>query len=355
MPSAIYIKRYSILLLVLLIGVYTPLAAEARQGKHTALASEGTVSGDFVMYRDYSWKNPTWIGFLYYDDNTYGAMLYTPATNSRVTILFSCEVENKQLVLTGQKMMSPITPDDTVAVNYLMTILPTLYAQRMLPTHTSGLFARAQTKAEDDTFGGAVTLQFENYIPLFHLKSLTNNAKGLVLELAEFGSIQSDEEPLFYAYKPPEPKPSTPQFTLAKNRTKEPVTLYGVELQLDSQWKKIADNSFLCGDTAFLMVTPLSVPKTGSDVLKPQVQLLRYFLSSSPTVKGLYPHACISGTEKQFTIEQLVYDVKLQKLTKDIKHCIKHEDGTYLIISLTVDNAAYSAQTEYFHGLFPFL
>lgn len=354
MALAVCIKRYSIFLLILMGVLYAPLTAEVSKGKHTALAAEGTVSGDFVIYRDYSWKNPTWIGFLYYDDNTYGAMLYTPATGSRVTILFSCESESKQLVLTGQKMISPITPDDTAAVNYLMTILPTLYAQRMLPTHTSGLFAGAQSKTEDDTFGGSVTLQFENYIPLFHLKTLTNNAKGLVLELTEFGSIQSDDEPLFYAYKPPEPKPSTEQFTLAKNRTQEPVTLYGVKLQLDSQWKKIADNSFLCGNTAFLMVTPLSVPKTGGG-LKPQVQLLRYFLSSSPTVKALYPQTRISGTEKQFTIEQLVYDVKLQKLTKDIKQCIKHEDGTYLIISLTVDSAAYSAQTAYFRGLFPFL
>lgn len=353
--SSICIKRYSIFLLVLLSALYMPLAAATSKSVHTALASEGTVSGDFVIYRDYSWKNPTWIGFLYYDDSTYGAMLYTPATNSRVTILFSCEAKNKELVLTGQKMISPITPEDTAAVNYLMTILPTLYAQRMLPTHTSGLFAGAQSKTEDDTFGGAVTLQFENYIPLFHLKTLTNNAKGLVLELVEFGSIQSDDEPLFYAYKPPEPKPSTQPFTLAKMRTQEPITLYGVVLQLDSQWKKIADNSFLCGDTAFLMVTPLSVPKTGGGGLKPQVQLLRYFLSSSPTVKSMYPHARISGTEKQFTVEQLIYDVKLQKLTKDIKQCIKHEDGTYLIISLTVDSAAYSAQTEYFHGLFPFL
>lgn len=45
------------------------------------------VSGEYVVYRDYSWKAPTWIGFLYYDDSTWGAFSFTPSTGSRVSVL----------------------------------------------------------------------------------------------------------------------------------------------------------------------------------------------------------------------------------------------------------------------------
>ena len=96
-------------------------------------ATQGTFSGDYVIYRDYSWKAPTWIGFLYYDDETYGAFITTPDKNSAVSILFSGKTENGALALTGQQIISPITPDDTLAVNYLMTLLPKLYELRRFP------------------------------------------------------------------------------------------------------------------------------------------------------------------------------------------------------------------------------
>ncbi len=49
----------------------------------------GTNSGDYVIYKDFSWKTDTWIGFLYYDKNTVGAFLYTDEGETFVKILFS--------------------------------------------------------------------------------------------------------------------------------------------------------------------------------------------------------------------------------------------------------------------------
>ena len=47
-----------------------------------------SLSGEFVFYRDYSWKEPTWTGFLKYDESTYAGMVVTPSTGTKVSILF---------------------------------------------------------------------------------------------------------------------------------------------------------------------------------------------------------------------------------------------------------------------------
>ena len=108
--------------------------------KPTTESTQGTFSGDYVIYRDYSWKAPTWIGFLYYNDETYGAFIRTDdSEKSRtVSILFSTKIEKGQLVLTGQQIISSLTPDDTLSVNYLMSLLPKLYELKSFPRTRSG-------------------------------------------------------------------------------------------------------------------------------------------------------------------------------------------------------------------------
>ena len=47
-----------------------------------------TISGDYVIYKDNTFLEETHVGFLYYDANTYGAVLYTPSANRRVSVQF---------------------------------------------------------------------------------------------------------------------------------------------------------------------------------------------------------------------------------------------------------------------------
>ncbi len=345
-------KKYMLFLLLGCVLSSTLLYAE--DPKPCLLNAEGTVSGDFVMYRDYSWKEPTWIGFLYYDDETYGAVLYTPSKNSRVSILFSCTTEDGRLELTGQKIISKITQDDTFAVNYLMSILPSLYSYRVMPEQRTGLFASETETIDDEMFGGTAYVQFDNYVPLFHIKTLDNAEHDLILELQEIGTVQGKPDLYFYNYVPVEPKKSFTPYKRKKNAKKESVKVLDLTFHLDSGWKKIADTSFLYGDTAFLTATVLNIPKEEKSVFKNPEKLIRYFLSSGSTAKVMLPYTTISGTEKKFTIMQSVYDVQLQKINKDIKCCKKNNDGSYTVISLTVDSHAYSADSAYFNAIFPF-
>lgn len=323
--------------------------------KPTTESAQGTFSGDYVVYRDYSWKAPTWIGFLYYNDETYGAFIHTqkPEKSSTVSILFSGEIEKGKLSLTGQQIISSITPDDTLSVNYLMELLPKLYGFKTFPRAGKAPFGTATVHKRMEEFGGAVTLDFQSFVPLFHLKAITGAKKEPVLELAEIGSINGNGESVFYGYSPVESQQGSNTFILDKAAKKETITVSGIPLHLDSQWKKIADNSFLCGNTAFLTVSTVNAPQeeSGNQLSIPE-QLLRMLTASSPYAKTLLPYTTIEGTQTLFTLKQSVYDVESKKTSKDIKRCIKNKDGSFTIISLTVNNYAYSAEQAYFNGLF---
>lgn len=322
--------------------------------KSATEAIYGTFSGDYVIYRDYSWKEPTWIGFLYYNDETYGAFIRTGTheKGQTISLLFSGKTEKRQFVLTGQKIMSPITPDDTVKVNYLMTLLPKLYERKTFPSAEKALFGETTVQGHIEEFGGAVLLDFRSFIPLFHLHTLKNTKTGTILELIEIGSIKGNGESLFYSYSPEEPKQTKNLFFLNKNAKKETVYVSNIPLHLDNQWKKIADNSFLCGNAAFLTITTVTIPVVKNiNPLSAQEQLLRFFTASSPYAKTLFAYTTITGTKGVFTVEQYIYDTKTKKTSKDIKQCIKNKDASITVISLTVDSAAYSAEKEYFNKI----
>ena len=348
------LKRCTIRLIICCMTAFIPTFLFATQ-KPLTESAQGTLSGDYVIYRDYSWKAPTWIGFLYYNDETYGAFIRTDdLENPRtVSILFSGNIEKGKLSLTGQQIISSITPDDTFGVNYLMTLLPKLYELKTFPRDAKIVFGTTTVRKQMEEFGGAVTLDFQSFVPLFHLKAITGAKKETILELTEIGSINGNGESVFYGYSPAKPTQGTNTFTLDKSAKKETITVSDVPLHLDSQWKKIADNSFLCGNTAFLTVSTVNLPadKSGNTLSVPE-QLLRLLSSSSPFAKTLLPYTTIQGTRTAFTLTQSIYDVESKQVSKDIKRCIKNKDGSFTIVSLTVNSHAYSAEQAYFNGLF---
>lgn len=347
-------KRSAAWFILCCITAFIPAFLFAAQ-KPATESAQGTLSGDYVIYRDYSWKAPTWIGFLYYNDETYGAFIRTddPENPRTVSILFSGKIEKGKLSLTGQQIISSITPDDTLSVNYLMELLPKLYELKTFPRAGKAPFGTATVRKQMEEFGGAVTLDFQSFVPLFHLKTITGAKKEPVLELTEIGSINGNGESVFYGYSPAEPKQGTNTFTLNKTAKKETVTVSGIPLHLDSQWKKIADNSFLCGNTAFLTVSTVNIPpaESGNKLSVPE-QLLRLLTASSPFAKTLLPYTTIQGTQTAFTLTQSIYDVESKQVSKDIKRCIKNKDDSFTIVSLTVNSHAYSAEQTYFNGLF---
>ncbi len=338
------------------------VAREGRAGDRADAFPEAA-SGEYAVYRDKSWKEPTWIGFLQYDGNTWGTVIVSPDSGVRVSILFSGEPLDGKLVLVGQRILTEPGKDDIVYVNYLMRMLPAMFEWREAArsagkavdrkkTGRSPLLPRAvRLTREDASFGGAVSLTYEAEVPAFNLRSLSGKA-GAILELARSGRVSAGGDDAFFSFSPrSEPRPAA-AFTAKRGLESDVKTVDGVDLRLDEQWSMVADNTFFLGGTAMIVVDTLDLaflelPRDGLPL-----SLLRVFGSSSPVAWVEPGSAKLSGTADRFTIENLVFDPDGGKMNRDIKTCVVTADGKRCVVaSLTVSDDAYLANRAYFDAV----
>ncbi|UTC61950.1 hypothetical protein E4O05_10535 [Treponema sp. OMZ 787] len=341
------ILSLSFLLFFLLTAAAFSFAAEEKP------AWEGTESGDYVIYRDLSWKEPAWAGFLYYNDNEIGSFLYTSNGKIFAKVLFSGEILDGDFVITGQNNISGINTDPayTYAVNYLMGMLPKLYSWKSQNLIESLVIKTGSKTVNEEQFGGESEVKFQSYIPLFHVKEILDSGKKKAFELVEMGKTM--DEKTFFEFTPnEETKQLETKFVLNPKAKKEQRTVDGIKLSLDSQWKQIADNAFLMGNEAFLNVNTIDLKKTPDIKGREADFLIKYFSSSGKASKVLAKNTEVTGSKQKFKIINKVYDLETKSTKHDIKLVIKKENSKYTVVSLTVDKASYQKYKEYFDGLF---
>ena len=313
---------------------------------------EGTSSGDYIVYKDASWKDEAYLGFMYYNDSSIGTFLYLPSYSLRVCILFSVEDLNGELVLTGQKILGEQRNDElyVLVVNYLMDILPNLYKTKIKPNKKVGIIKKEEKIFNTEQFGPSCTFYYSSYIPFFYLDSISDENGKKVLRLEEMGRIKDDSA--FFSFEPIKiPRIKWSELTLEKNQKKEKKSVEGVTFNLDSQWKQIADNSFFMGDIAFLTVNKVD-EKRFSDISKDAISsMVKVFTMSSKDSKVLHEMTELIENKRGVFIKTEHYDVLAKKMIKDIKAVIKRKNE-YVVVSLTVDAAYYKWNSSYFDNLF---
>ena len=232
-----------------------------------------------------------------------------------------------------------------------MEMLPKLYAWKSQKLTESLVIKTGSKTVDEEQFGGESEVKFQSYIPLFHVKEILDSNKEKAFELVEMGKIK--DEKTFFDFKPLEDaKPLESKFALNSKAKKETKTVDGVKLSLDSQWKQIADNTFLMGNEAFLNVNTIDL-KTRPDIKgKEEDFLIKYFSSSGKASKILAKNTDIKGTKQKFKIINSVYDLETKSIKHDIKLVIKRENSKYTVVSLTVDKSSYQKYKDYFDGLF---
>ncbi len=352
----------------------TPLPVPAQApGGAGGLYSGQPVSGDYAVYRDGSWKEPTWIGFLYYDDSTWGAFLKAPTRSTDVRILFRAEPADGKLVLTGQNIISKISNDDVETVNYLMGLLPDLFSWsssasaegNRLEGERSPLAGRSallppasRTKRTEAQFGGEITLEWAPEVPLFGLSSLSTSTGSRLLTLDRTGRVGSKGDSVFFDFKPlaydaPESGDTVRSITPAgKGETR---VIDGIELHLDGNWTMVADNAFFMGNDAMLVVSRLdTTAHTERDLA---AALVRRFSLSGDMDYALSAETSLSGTPDRFLIGNLFYDAESRSFKRDLKLCLPERgpDGSLSgvqVLTLVVDDRLYGKNREYFDGLY---
>ena len=89
------------------------------------------LSGQFVYYEDKSFERESYFGIIFYDEGTYGLRYFAPSKTDvnpllpkkDIQILFSLDITKKYVELTGERIISAITPEDTDIINYLHDML----------------------------------------------------------------------------------------------------------------------------------------------------------------------------------------------------------------------------------------
>jgi hypothetical protein len=331
-------------------------------------AFPSSFSGDYVVYRDYSWKNPTWIGFLYYNESTYGAFAITPSTNSNVSVLFSVEAASGRLVLTGQNIISKVSENDVLAVNYLMRLLPDMYTWRTSGDSTATILKMSATSAQNrsmllpsiviesrdlPSFGGKVSITFAPEVPVFGLKEITASEGKPILQLERMGRVQSGNDMAFFSFSPIGATKAGVSLSIPANRKKEDKKIDGVTLHLDEQWSMVADNTFFLGNAAALIVDTLDLSLMQIPLESLPLSMVRLFSLSSAVAWSIPSELSVQGSSKRFTVVNLFYDPQSGALNRDVKVCIPSSDGKKCtVISLSVSETAWKANRPYFDSLF---
>jgi len=326
-------------------------------------------SGDYVFYRDHTWKSPTWIGFLRYDAQTWGAVLVTPEFSSRVAVLFRSEEVDGKMVLKGQKIISVITQNDVLAVNYLMNMLPDMYNWRtaaarqangtLFPQQPGAILpSDGEYRFVRDEFGGPVRLVYSAWIPVFNLRGMYSASGKALLELERVGRIQNGDEDLFYDFIPvPETLSLSGTLSVSgapviASGAREDRLVDGFTLKLDGNWTMIADNAFFLGDMAMLVVDTLEYRQRGLETSRLPLELTRLFSLSGNQVWIRPDSLEVSGSATRFRISNLVYDLESGQWNRDIKLVVPASDGRSRIISLAVNETVYQVNRAYFDSLF---
>ncbi len=347
-------KKISAFTLMLLCA-YMQLVAEP-------VAFPEPAPGEFVFYRDHTWKAPTWTGFLRYDDSTYAGLLVTPSTGTRVAILFRGEPTEDAFILTGQKMVSKNSNADVPAINYLMRLVEDMYKWKVaacrkgVPEASSSrsplLPPRIVSEASSHMFGGDVRLVHAAEIPVFALHSIEAVDGKLLLSLERAGMSRSGEEADFFGFKESAAGAKSKKVSLGKKPGEKEFIVDGITLMLDEQWAAVAENTFFLNDTAMLVIDTLDTDAAGILSQDLPLQLMRFFSRSTGNVWADPGKSAVSGSGALFRVENVFFDADTGLYNRDFKVCIPSADKrTVLVASLTVGEDAYLKYRTYFEKI----
>lgn len=303
-----------------------------------------TQSGEYVYYRDYTFEEETYIGFLQYDAGTYAVRYYSPKPkqgSGDIHILFSMNPAASSVELTGEKIISEVTAEDVDTVNYIHELLYEFNARRKR-VNGKNLSSSFRVSETFELFGGDVTMVYEGYIPLYSLDSIRSEKGDILFQAVTMGVILDSEDTTFSGFKGFQ---NLPPLTSGKDSKKN----------LDDQWLSDADGYWTMGDDALFLMNTVEIEaeeyvKNGYSV---EDFFTRYFLLSTGGSYFYLPYTSIENKGKSNTPSLLLVNTALSFsgesiYTKDFKVLLKESDNRYWFYVLTIYEKLYKENKSYF-------
>lgn len=358
--------------LVLLVAALTPVAAFP--GIQSYLKDE---SGQYVYYRDYTFPYEAYVGFLHYDEGTYGMRFYAPnqplegvsqaaaqagmaakggmvGVPKSVEILFTVNTETKVTEMTGEKFLTTITGSDTEIVNYLHDLVYEFSARRR--KLADPVVTKAVSSREDfPQFGGPVTMKYSFDVPIFNLQEIIGADGAPSFQLATVGALASSSDNSFFAFTgfPAPMQDKARNFTSTQKKPSQKIQYKGQEIKLDEQWTQAAENMYLLGDVAMVAMTEFQpseqVAAAGSAaILDAFCRTLSLGTTGSYTDWG---NRKIKRGRNELEVSLRTHIPEDNAVSQNFKFITKNKAGGYSIMTLTIFDRAYKDNRTYFDAI----
>ena len=313
-----------------------------------------TESGEYVYYRDFTFAKETYIGFLYYSEDSIGVRCFSNG-NFDVTILFSMDKSKDYIELTGERIVTQVTPKDVEIVNYIHDMVYELSSRRKkvqnefltLKEEKDSITKQFVVDQDFVQFGGQVQLVFDGSIPVFNLESITDiYSTKVLLKAVTMGILSDSADTSFEKFAGFETTPLVKEVVKNKKLSRKEQKLFEETKQVyDSSWQKVDSmpGEFkTLGDVALYWEFPLEIIQDTSDK-KSFETVFNYFARNNRlSANGSYVYlpessVVVKKTESGKTIQlskMMVYLPEDDKYSLNYKILVE-SNGFYKMINFT--------------------
>ena len=326
----------------------------------SAFALPGTTSyipdsaGEYVYYRDTSFTRESYVGILMYDEATYQIRYFAPQDDQaklpakEIAILLTVDPKADVWAMTGEKILSTILPDtdDTDIVNYLHDLLYEFSARRI----------KAEAVESDNVpvdqdyaqFGGKTTITFDARIPLFNIRTITDEKGRKAFDCVTIGTIKSSEDKSFSLFNGMTIAKPAVQKETRKAAKAATCKFENRSVTLDESWEQKMENFWTLGNDS--LITMSALPKVSENKSLNDLYVQRKLLESSEGSFIDFANCEITYTQakdsyKIVTISHFPENNANVCLTKILT---RNKDGGFDYFSISTYQTAYLKNPSYF-------
>lgn len=333
------------------------------------------IPGAYVYYRDYSFPDTVYIGFLQYDETSYCMRLYSDSLRGSsapyaLEIYFTLGEKDDRTEMTGERIMGSFSPDETDLVNYLHDLVYEFSARRgniSAQTFASSIAESFQSdtqatlkthfisvQEEYPQFGGTVDMNYAFYIPVFNLHSITAPNGDIRFELITAAALSHSSDTSFFDFTgiPLSISDKERDFTPADNPEILEIKDTAQTLRLDDQWKLAGPGVWMLGNAAVLSYSSAAgetLPAAPVEKNFLPAHILRNMLLG---MQGAYPDfrtVSIQAAKDSFTIESSYYLPAEKSVSHSFKKFNLTANDTICLFDLTVFDSIYKTNRQYFN------
>ena len=242
-------------------------------------------SGEYVYYRDSSFTRESYVGILFYDEGTLQIRYIAPQDDTamlpekEIAILLTVDTKADFWNMTGEKIISTILPDteDTDIVNYLHDLLYEFSARRIkAETVESDKVIIDQEYAQ---FGGKVSITFDARVPIFNIRTITDEKGNKALDCVTIGTVKSNEDTTFSDFKGISYEKPTVQKETRKTVKSKICKFENHSVTLDEGWEQRMENFWTLDNDS--LITLSALPKVSDNKTLNDLYVQRRLLESS--------------------------------------------------------------------------